>query len=340
MIAIAMVVAMTMPLGAQQRTLDDEVQSAGAGEPSGGFPNWQERVLHQWINRARSDPQFEMARCGAACGEAKCYSPKPPLGWSDALARAARFHADEMAKQDYLAHDSKCTVTPGIAALYPLLCDGSASCGCVGGSKVCGPTGCTRWYDRVGLFGAYGTGEIIALWSNPSEAFYLWLFEASSTAACQYTIANGHRWSILQLDGVAGAGMNENIAVVDFGRGSTPAGIVSVAHYPRSGANVEIWANWYGDAPPRSATAVVNGVCKPLSLKRGTGTNGAWSVALAAQSSACDFYYVQFVAADGTTRTYPETGSFAIGAGTCGDWTASRHRSACSSSARRRAVRR
>ena len=39
------------------------------GEPVNGFPNWEERVLHEWVNRARCDPQVEMGLCGAPCSE-------------------------------------------------------------------------------------------------------------------------------------------------------------------------------------------------------------------------------------------------------------------------------
>ena len=50
-----------------------------AGEAVNGFPNWNERVLLEWTNRARSDPQVEMASCGANCGDASCYSPIAPM---------------------------------------------------------------------------------------------------------------------------------------------------------------------------------------------------------------------------------------------------------------------
>src|SRR5947207_10680049 len=72
------------------------------------FPNWSERVILEWINRARVDPQVEMAACGAACSEHACYSAIAPLMWIEQLNRSARFHAAEMAKQQYFGHDSKC----------------------------------------------------------------------------------------------------------------------------------------------------------------------------------------------------------------------------------------
>ena len=116
-----------------------------AGEAVNGFPKWEERVIHEWINRARVDPQLEMTKCGAACLEKACYAPIGPLGWGEALNHSARYHAAEMTKQNYFGHDSQCTIVPNINALYPAGCDGAASCGCVGGSLKCTGSGCTSW---------------------------------------------------------------------------------------------------------------------------------------------------------------------------------------------------
>ena len=50
------------------------------GEAVGGFPNWQERVLHQWMNRARAAPAMDLANCTAgSCGDSGCYMPIAPL---------------------------------------------------------------------------------------------------------------------------------------------------------------------------------------------------------------------------------------------------------------------
>ena len=49
------------------------------GESVNGFPNWAERVILEWMNRARVDPQVEMNACGAGCVERACYSAKAPL---------------------------------------------------------------------------------------------------------------------------------------------------------------------------------------------------------------------------------------------------------------------
>ena len=312
-----------------------------AGESVNGFPSWGERVVLEWVNRARVDPQTELANC-AGCGERACYTPQPPLLWSEQLNRSARFHAAEMTQQQYFGHDSKCTVVQNIDSLYPVACDGSASCGCVGGSAVCAGGGCTPWYERVALFGAGASGEIIATTSEPNSAFYLWLNEASAASTCAFNLQNGHRFLILASSGAFGAGLIGNEAVGDFGGGGVTYKIPSAAHYPQQAASVDVWANWYDPAAPRSATAIVDGRCVSLSLKRGTPTNGAWSATLSNVGSGCHRYYFSFINSTGAEVTYPATGSLGIG---CADWDSTRIQASCSgalpppSSMRRRSAR-
>lgn len=298
-------------------------EARAVGEAVNGFPNWAERVIHEWINRARVDPQLEMTACGSPCVERACYGVMPPLPWSEALNRAARFHSDEMVRQGYFAHNSACTVVSGINSLYPGSCDGSAACACVGGARACSPT-CTGFAQRVQLFGGAPSGEIIASPSNPHQAFYLWLYEPGDTSSCTFTSANGHRWLILKSTGAVGTGV-AGYSTGDFGSGSAPARIPSGAHYPQQAAAVSAWANWYDTAGPSAAAINVDGVCTPMTLQRGTQTNGAWSATLSGVGSGCHRYYFTFRDAAGTAVTYPTTGSLAIGSGAgCPDWDGSR----------------
>lgn len=298
-----------------------------AGESVNGFPTWAERVVLEWINRARVDPQAALANCGAACSDRACYTPQPPLDWSEQLNHSARFHAAEMTKQKYFGHDSDCTVVPNINSLYPVACDGSASCGCVGGAPSCAAGGCTVWYARVGLFGAGPSGEIIAGTNDPNIAFNLWINETSATSACGFNQGNGHRYLILTSSDGAGIGAMGSDIVGDFGSGGVAYKIPSAAHYPQQAASVELWANWYDSAPPRSATAIVDGLCVPLSLKRGTPQNGAYSATVTNAGSGCHRYYFSFVDSTGAIVTYPATGSLGIG---CADWDTSRIQASCS----------
>ena len=294
-----------------------------AGESINGFPNWAERVMLEWTNRARSDPGFEMTACGANCGEAACYGPKPPLSWSETLNHAARFHAAEMTRQGYFDHNSHCTLVGNVSVLFPDYCDGSASCACVGATVACNPV-CTSWSARVALFGPSATGEIIATPSDPNASFYLWLHEPSSSPLCEWSTANGHRWLLLDNDGSVGFGATAR-SVGDFSNGSIPSGIVSGAHYPRQSASVEVWANWFAGAAPASAAVNVDGTCVPMTRKRGTDTNGAWSATLTNVASGCHRYYFAFTDSSNKVLTWPDTGSLGIGPdGACADWDSTR----------------
>ena len=224
------------------------VQSVVAGEtPQSPFPsvvgassmspNYEERVLLEWTNRARSAPDIDLAGCGTNCSEpAGCYTPMPPLYFDSNLTRAARFHSDELRLQGYFAHNSACTVVSDINLKYPATCDGSVSCACVGGTLACSPV-CTSWNSRIGLFGATGSAEIIAMTSNPNSAFYLWLNEPYAGGTCAWTMQNGHRYSILKSTGPAiGFGASGSFFTGDFGNGGSASKIPSVQNTKTSPA--------------------------------------------------------------------------------------------------------
>ncbi len=292
-----------------------------AGESINGFPNWSERVMLEWMNRARVDPQIEMKACGSACADAACYRPAGPLYWDERLNHSARFHADEMTRQRYFAHNSACAIVSTINSLYPVACDGSASCACGSGPP-------TAWTTRIALFGSGGSGEIIASTAEPNTAFYLWLYEAAPST-CSFG-ANGHRWLILNSSGAVGMGASGN-AVGDFGGVAAPYRIPSAAHYPKQAATVALWANWYDSSGPKAANAVVDGKCSSMALQRGTQQNGAWTVNANGVGNGCHRYYFSFIDSTGAEVTYPATGSLGIGDSSCEDWNSSRLTAKCSS---------
>ena len=298
------------------------------GEAVNGFPNWEERVILEWANRARADPQVEMQSCGAACGDRACYQPIAPLSYSLKLNRAARFHSDEQRLQGYFAHDSACTVVSNIDALYPAACSGAASCACSGGVKQCSPT-CTTFAPRVALFGSSASGEIIASSKDPNSAFYQWLFESFAGTQCMYVQGpptNGHRWNLLKLTGGLGAGVS-GPAVGDFGGGGPPTQIPSGSHYPRQAASLEMWANWYDAAGPKSAQVSIDGTCQTLKRARGTDLNGAWAATVTGLASGCHRYYFVFTDQSDKLVLYPTNGSLAIGPAmttSCPDYDSSR----------------
>lgn len=298
------------------------------GEAVNGFPNWEERVIHEWANRARADPQVEMQSCGAACGDRACYQPIAPLSYSLKLNRAARFHSDEQRLQGYFAHDSACTVVSNIDALYPGTCSGVASCACVGGAKQCSPT-CTTFAPRVALFGSSPSGEIIASSKDPNSAFYQWLFESFSGTQCMYVQGpptNGHRWNLLKLTGALGVGVT-GPAVGDFGGGGPATQLPSGSHYPRQASAIEMWASWYDSAGPKSAQVSIDGTCQTLKRARGSDLNGAWTATVTGLGSGCHRYYFVFTDQSNKLVLYPTNGSLAIGpamTASCPDYDSSR----------------
>ena len=311
------------------------------GEPVNGFPNWQERVIHEWINRARVDPQADLAGCGANCGEniGGCYTPQVPLIWDANAGRSARYHSAEMGLQSFFAHDSNCTLVSNLNSLYPGSCGGSASCACVGGMSMCNPT-CTPWSSRIGLFGAGAAGEIIAAgYSDANSAFYGWLWEPSSSTSCSFGSANGHRWLILKENSAVGAGYQSGSGPYvryytgDFADSNSPIPkIPSGTHYPQQASSIDFWANWYDSAPPQSAAVNVDGICYPMTLKRGSASNGAWAaLGVTGLGSGCHRYFFTFHDSTGTEVTYPSTGSYGIGVTACNDWDVSRP-SSCTAS--------
>lgn len=289
------------------------------GEEIDGFPKWAERVEHEWTNRARCDPAVEMAKCGANCGEAACFTPKPPLHWNEQLNRAARFHSVHQRKNGYFGHDSKCKLVSALKTTYPTTCDGEAACSCEGGVL----SGTTSFSARVAIFGAGTSGEIIAGSSDPNSAFYMWLYEPSSSATCAFSIPNGHRWLILtNSSGGIGYGVDGN-STGDFGGGGATYKIPSGAHYPRSGSSVELWANWYDTAAPKAAMVNVGGSCHAMTRARGSDTNGAWTYAPTGLSG-CTRYYFTFKDSTGAQIDYPTTGSLGIGDASCPDYSDAR----------------
>lgn len=267
--------------------------------------------------------------CGSDCAEAACYSPAKPLSWTKELNRAARFHSANLTDSGCgMMHDSPCTIVADIQSLYPDSCDGDVSCACVDGTAGC--SGTDIW-DRIALFGTSGFGENIAgSSSDPNTPFYLWLFEPTGSSDCGFHVNadNGHRYNILEdraLVQSVGNGQAGSYVTSDFGSGVAPGKIPSGSHHPRQAAAIELWANWYDGDAPAAATVNIEGTCHPMSLERGTATNGSWMVEVSGLAPGCHRYYFEFQDSAGLVVTYPTTGSLAIGpAVSCADWAANR----------------
>ncbi len=288
------------------------------GVPRDGFPNWAERTILVLTNRARCDPAADLADCSDdRCKEKACYEPVPPLGWNHRLGRAARFHAANLSDVcgGRLQHDSPCDLVADLSDRYePGSCDGRAECACEPGTARCGYRGTSAAARVGGRFGAPYQGENIAAGGgDPRGTFYLWFHEPAADDACAFSLSNGHRWNILNgRHRSLGVGVAGRIAAQDFGGGPTPSGLVSGTHYPSRGPDVTFWANWYAEAAPAEAVVNMNGVCRALSLERGTETNGTFALQ-ASVPSGCVPYRFEFRGADGTAHVVPDTGAYGIG---------------------------
>jgi hypothetical protein len=311
------------------------------GEAVNGFPNWNERVLLEWVNRARSDPQADLAGCSSAtCAEKACYTTASPPRYLDLnLSHSSRFHTNEMLVNDYFSHPSQCTLHSTIGSLYPTSCGGAASCACTQGQLTTDPSTWTDPFLRMGLFNvdsSNGQSEIIAGESpdpGPNAMFYIWQYEPTNDSTCGFHTNddNGHRF-IIQYNGygqLAGGGYAANTtgyATMDFsGTASTKPKIPSGSHYPRQAASVDAWVNWYDTAGPNVHKIDVDGVCTDMTLTRGTQANGAWHLSLSGYGSGCHRYAFAFKDSAGKEVIYPTSGALTIGNGgaQCPDYSLS-----------------
>ncbi len=301
------------------------------GEAGDGFPDWSGRLLLEWMNRARSDPQTDLAPC-STCGEKACYSPVPPRHADTSLLHSSRFHADHMVINGYYRHPSQCTLVSDIASIYPQTCAGAASCSCTQGALTANDLEWTNFFTRAALFGGNADGEVLASgFADPDAAFYGMLYEASASSACGFSDTDALRYEILtdNSDPLAGAGFatgqaSDSRAVMDFGYGTPGTSkIPSGAHFPRQAASVDAWTNWYDSAGPSVHKIDVDGVCSDMGLSRGSQANGAWQATVSGVGSGCHRYLFAFKDSGGNDVLYPTTGSLAIGDGSaqCPDWS-------------------
>jgi len=305
--------------------------SSAAAQPA--FPSWQERAVAQLTNRARVEPATELAACPPGqCLEAACYARAAPLLWHYDLNQSARFHSLTMGMFPFFAHDTPCALFADIDSRFPGTSNGSFA-------SSCSSSGTTSDGARVNLFGAaYGGENAAAGYTTPHSAFYGWLYEPATTAACGFTFQNGHRYNILANGGPAAGVGHATVAgspygtywTQDFGGSGSIPKIPSGSHWTAGNHlrdagpgdnNVEFWSNWYDLAggAPTTATVVLDTVPAIMTRARGTAANGAYTATVSGVSTSCHTYYFSFVDSSLNTVRYPTTGALGFGAG-CPDF--------------------
>jgi hypothetical protein len=237
-----------------------------------------------------------------------------------------------MGKFPFFGHNTPCVLFSDIDARFPGSSDGSFA-------SSCSSSGTTAVGTRVNMFGAAYSGENAAAGqTSPHSAFYTWLYEATSTSACGFTLQNGHRYNILTNGGPAsGVGYAQvggspygHYWTQDFGGSSASAKIPSGSHWtsvnhrrdPAGGDNnIEFWANWYDPAggAPALATVVLDNVPRTMTRVRGTAANGAFTATVTGVASTCHTYYFAFTDSSLNAVRYPTTGTLGFGA-SCPDY--------------------
>lgn len=267
-------------------------KSAG-GIPVDGFPTWEERAFLVVTNMVRMDPRGyrdTFMNDGNILLEQN-YPIAGPLYWNHELNRSARYHAEDMASQDYFAHDSL---------------DG------------------TLWHERIRFF----YPEAASLWENlaagtidPMDTLNLLLCEGSPPCAPDLSSEDGHRQNMMAADArELGTGYALDALstyhrywVQDFA-GNTPMAqppLVAGSHIT-IGTDVYFLLNYSSNdsLDPRDIRIVLDGLVYPLSLNLGDGAAGTYAIAMAG-FSGCSTYYFEAVDGTGDAWRYPGSGSLA-----------------------------
>ncbi|MBD3343906.1 MAG: hypothetical protein GF401_02450 [Chitinivibrionales bacterium] len=277
----------------------------GYGDPSEeypGYPGWHERNIHLWSNVCRLDPTgFRDTYVGNySILLPQNYPPVGPLYRQIDLNRAARFHADEMANDCGLQHES-CDNTSARARIL-------------------------SYYDNSSTW-----GENIAT-SRPSAlgTVIQWVMDGNPPAADDpgRLGADGHRTNIMNEDfkelGAGYAyGSQEwyHFWVQDFGGGTSAYSyhpVASGSHVFADNDSITFLATYYDpDRPPQEGMVIIAGTAHPLELHLGSEDKGVYSFSQK-RNSGCRHYYFTFGDHQGGIHRYPEGGSLVtFGEGDC-----------------------
>lgn len=280
-----------------------------AGAPSDGYPSLFERRVIVYVNAVRMAPQQYRDRYMADFspdpgGILQIASPVEPLYFERKLGQAARSHAEDMAINGCLQHDS---------------CDGTA------------------WSSRIWSFypQAGSIGENVAMgYPTAKTVVDVWLCdETGGQCAADGTLAAGHRTNMVndnfrQIG--TGYAVDASVAwrrywVQDFASNaptSRPPTVAGCHDFLESG-RTSFLLNYYdrSDQPPRVVEVVIDGLAHEMDLDLGTAAAGTYRLDVG-RAGSCREYYFLATTAVGETWRYPGPGVFVTdGEGACaGDY--------------------
>ncbi len=257
------------------------VASAAYGDAVDGYPTYDERVLHHWTNAARLDPEahephYTAGGCSVDVFTDDERTGKPALRWDHNLTRAARFHTDDMADNDFFDHASS-DGTDGLIRIAQ-------------------------------YYGSSAVGENISQGYPDHRAAVLqgWM---CSTDGHRGNIMDAD-WSEL------GTGVNGALRTQDFGGDPIlPVSIAMGVHTPAiPSISVGFYADWYDAAgrPPERFEVVMNGIPHPMSLEWGEAGQGMYSWAGDLPLESCVMYHFE-ADIDGAMARFPYDGSYGWG---------------------------
>lgn len=275
----------------------------GVGSPIDGYPNWQERTMIVFTNMVRMAPieyrdtymaSFEFPAGGIL--NSSLYPAVAPLYWNHELNQSARFHAEDMAFNCGLQHDS---------------CDG------------------TSWYDRISSFYPYSVAlaENVAYGFNlPWMTVNLFLCERyGSVCEPDGSGSDGHRANImgdqLREIGTGHAWGSSDYWVQDFG-GRQPdlqPPVVAASHAFFEDGVTSFFLNYFDStgAAPMKIVVVLNYIEYPLFLDTGTVSTGSYRTDVV-EAAECRSYFFLVTAGNGVCYRYPATSHFdTYGEGSC-----------------------
>lgn len=285
----------------------------GHGDPDDQYPDmpsWEERTVIVLTNACRMDPTGfrDMFVGDFNILLPQNYPPVAPLYWHVDLNRAARFHAEDMANNCGMQHNS---------------CDGTS----------------TR--DRVrSYYTAYRGENISTGYNTPLATIQAWIRDNGTNRQPApdnqepdetYRSGDGHRKNMMNGSfreigtGYAYGSVRYNhFWVQDFGIGTSSFAyhpVVSASHSRFESGTITYMANYYEESggSPQSAKVVIGSQEHDLSLLLGQESAGTYALELPSADD-CRSYHFLFTDSEGDSWRYPEEGRLVTyGEGGCSE---------------------
>jgi hypothetical protein len=281
---------------------------AGYGDPDAdypGLPSWQERTVIVLTNACRMDPVgYRDAHLGApSILLPSNYPPVAPLRWNLALNRVARIHAEDMANNCGMQHNS---------------CDGTNTFVRI-----------KKYYDGDGLAENIAVGQ-----RSPQAVVRTWLLDDWGSGPVPDNtpepMGDGHRKNIMNgaykekgtgfAIGPVGRRDENPYWVQDFGGNHSAWSdrpVAAGSHLFWESSTITFAANFYDDAAPGKAEVIIDGQAHSLSVDLGEANAGTYTVDLPT-AGQCRSYFFRFVDNRGESWRYPEKGALiTYGEGGC-----------------------